>query len=91
MIYRENKNADILKMLPGTLENQVHELQQSMINIQMGTNKRGPECPVSSLLIIDITNLLNLLFRCAWTGLPLIPPYSSVARDILCVEGASPG
>ena len=81
MIYRENKNADILKMLPGTLENQVHELQQSMINIQMGTNKRGPECPVSSLLIINNTNLLNLSVQVC---LDRIAPHSSIFQ---CGQG----
>ena len=46
---------------------------------------------MSGKLIVQITNIPNQLFRCVWNRLPLLPPYSSVARDILCVKGASPG
>ena len=37
----------ILKILPGTTEYQLEAMARDMRNMQMGMNKKAPECPVS--------------------------------------------
>ena len=45
-------DTDILKILPGTAENQIVELQESIKRLQTGQNKSAPECILKSFYLI---------------------------------------
>ena len=64
-------------------------MAEAVGNFPAEWNRRVPECPVS-LKCSFLRHVINILFyyRCVMLSLPVTPPCSSVARDILCVEAA---